>query len=256
MLLVLVVTVSLMPGALTAQPRDGLARLPRARTQVQMRDMERELSGTVVLLRVIEALDPRMRPSELESPAAATWIRPDPDSPPVAVVPWAAVARATRLEAWQHGTWVPVEVRWGSPAYDLAALDLVDGISDHALALAEEAPLAGELYVVVAEPSDQRTRVLALSWGRALRPPWGLYLRSGLTGLPGLPVVDGAGAMVGLHSVAAPDGRGGSLVVPVDRIRAWWAARLQLGDPRNPLGWSPAQRVEEVIPQLGLEPFP
>lgn len=224
--------------------------LPRPVTDRYVEEVSARLASRVVMLRITEQLDPRMQPSQVQWSGVAVWVQPTPDSGTHLVTTHSAVASATSLEVLLNNEWVPAGTESLSPWYDLA-LVIPAGLDAAVDGLPVTDPTEARVDAWLAVVNEQADVTLLSTSIRGHDPgEEGLMLSTPSTALPGSPLVNGEGALLGLVSVRETGRRAQTLVVGATMIGEWWQAR---NDNGSEVMWQPNVAVEQVDPGVGLD---
>lgn len=234
----------------TAPRTVGADNLPRPVTEAFMAEVSARIASRVVLLRVTEQLDPFMHPNTVQWLGVAVWVQPTPESGTHLVTTHTAVARAVAVEVLIENEWIPARVESLSPWYDLglvvpSGLDAtVDGLM---VVDPDEARIDAWLGVV-----NEQSVVSLLSTSIRGHDPnaEGLMLQTPSTALPGSPLLNGDGDLLGLVSARETGRRPQTLVVGATMITEWWQARDESG---SEVIWRPNIELEQIDPGVGAD---
>jgi hypothetical protein len=234
----------------TAPRTIGADNLPRPVTEAFMAEISARVASRVVLLRITEQLDPRMRPNTVQWLGVAVWVQPTPDSGTHLVTTHTAVSRAIAVEVLIENDWIPARVESLSPWYDLGLVvpSGMDATVDGLIVVdPEEARIDAWLAVV-----NEQSVVSLLSTSIRGHDPnaEGLMLQTPSTALPGSPLLNGDGHLLGLVSARETGRRPQTLVVGASMITEWWQARDESG---SEVIWRPNIELEQVDPGVGAD---
>jgi hypothetical protein len=252
MTLSLGLTIAAPPAQAQPDPRTdavpqtlGAASLPRPITDTDISDMSARVDSRVIMIRVTEQLDPRMHPPFVQWSGVAVWVQPTSDSGTHLVTTHSAVARATSVDVFLNNEWVPARIESLSPWYDLA-LVVPDGLDAAVDGLPVTDPADARVDAWLAVVNEQSDVTLLSTAIRGHEPgDEGLMLRTPSTALPGSPMLNRDGELLGLVSVRETGRRAQTLVVGATMIAEWWQAR---GEGGTEVMWRPNVEVEQIDP--------
>lgn len=228
----------------------GASSLPRPITSSDITGMSARVAPRVVMIRVTEQLDPHMHPPRVQWLGVAVWVQPTFDSGTHLVTTYSATARATAVEVLLSDEWVPARVESLSPWYDLALVVPVgmDAAVD-GLPVTDPANARVDAWLAVVNEQSDVTLLSTAIQGPDARDE-GLMLRTPSTALPGSPILNGDGHLLGLVSVRETGRRAQTLVVGATMIAEWWQARSEGG---TEIMWRPRVEVQQIDTGAGRD---
>lgn len=225
--------------------------LPGILDEEQIEVLEARVPPTVVSVRSREDLGPMARPRYLDGDGFAVWVRVDADTPPIWLTAHAWVANAVEIEVHVDGTWHPAERVYGTPFFDLSALDAPapEGVEPLELADPDDLTLALFAAVKLAPEDDAVIAPTALQAVTAAGMEY--YALSMSPAHNGTPIVDDQGRLVAISSFAAPRRLGGTLSIRAAQIVEWHEAWDRITD--TPIGWSPRVETRDMPLSTGRD---